>query len=442
MATVPDLDIDVIEGPGHAGDRAALDAWASAVREGINNPTLATPSTPGAVAKWPPNQTDLGILCIGDSHTEGAVVLASDSSSQKVDRLLASTNDKDWAGSSDSSYFRNANRICNPASSTDANAALAGTAAPSWSAWLPGILRRSYPLLFRRIRLANLGLGGASAFTWSGFQAYVFVNFTGVPSDGDTCTIGSVTYRFKSTPAQVNDIQIDTQGNTARNLGNAISGEGTGFYAGGTPNPDAFAPSTTTAANNNPLVYALLTGVAGNSITVSTTSSKIQFLNAGGGSATAHFVNGMDSPSTFYNDNLVTLVPAGFGSVDLICITLGTNDARRVGYRGRGFATEAARLVAQLRATFPSAKIVWWKPPITSVGAINTALSGTVIPAITALQAANPSFMATFDMYTPGAGSGDSAILNASDGLHLTNYGYSIAASGFAAAAAGLFGWV
>lgn len=58
MADVPDLDIDVIEGPGHAGNRAALDAWATAVREGINNPKVATASAPGAAPIWPPTVTD------------------------------------------------------------------------------------------------------------------------------------------------------------------------------------------------------------------------------------------------------------------------------------------------------------------------------------------------------------------------------------------------
>ena len=57
-------------------------------------------------------------------------------------------------------------------------------------------------------------------------------------SDGDTVTIGSVTYRFKTVMAQVNDIQIAGSGNSDTSLNNlidAINGTGTAgtnWYAG------------------------------------------------------------------------------------------------------------------------------------------------------------------------------------------------------------------
>jgi hypothetical protein len=64
------------------------------------------------------------------------------------------------------------------------------------------------------------------------------------PSDGDTVTIGSVTYRFKNTMAQAYDVQIGASLTaTLTNLKAAINNDGTpgtDYGSGTVKNPDAF----------------------------------------------------------------------------------------------------------------------------------------------------------------------------------------------------------
>jgi lysophospholipase L1-like esterase len=137
---------------------------------------------------------------------------------------------------------------------------------------------------------------------------------------------------------------------------------------------------------------------------------------------------------------LVGLVPAGFGTVDVVTVTLGTNDVGRIGYNVSDFAYEAAKLLALLHATYPSAKIVWWLPPVTGIAARNTLLTTVVIPALQALQVANQTLLYLVDVNSVSAGA-DLGVILGVDGVHLTNYGYSVAANAFAGGICKALGW-
>lgn len=93
---------------------------------------------------------------------------------------------------------------------------------------------------------------------------------TTAPSDGDTVTIGAITYTFKtalSEPAEAHEVLIDTTAAAALdNLKLAINGdtgEGTKYSTGTVAHPTVEA---TTNSNTTQVVQALLAGAAGNDI--------------------------------------------------------------------------------------------------------------------------------------------------------------------------------
>ena len=95
-------------------------------------------------------------------------------------------------------------------------------------------------------------------------------------ADGDTVTIGSTVYRFKTTIAQAYDVAIGSTGSVAAaftNLKAAVNGTGTvgtQYYTGTAPHPTAAAGTiaTTTLAFN-----ADIYGTSGNSIATTKSSS-------------------------------------------------------------------------------------------------------------------------------------------------------------------------
>lgn len=114
-------------------------------------------------------------------------------------------------------------------------------------------------------------------------------------ADGDTVTIGTTTYRFKSTMAQVNDIQIAGSGNSDTSLTNlidAINGTGTAgtnWYAGTVANTQVSAGSLSAHAFT---VTAIIGGLAGNSIGTTKSSSIVSWGGStlsGGSDAAANF---------------------------------------------------------------------------------------------------------------------------------------------------------
>ena len=119
--------------------------------------------------------------------------------------------------------------------------------------------------------------------------------FLANPASAETITIGAVTYKFMTTPAAANDIQLGTNYiATLRNLVAAVNGDttvaGTAYYLG-------TIPATEIAAGyGGKTLYltSLLPGLGGNALTFSTTSSVITPLTgfagaAHGGAAVAAF---------------------------------------------------------------------------------------------------------------------------------------------------------
>lgn len=99
-------------------------------------------------------------------------------------------------------------------------------------------------------------------------------------SDGDTITIDSTVYRFKNTMAQVNDVHIGASADaTAQSLIYAINGAGTpgtDYFTGTVANASVTAGTLSAHAFT---VTAKALGTAGNAIAISTTSSHLTLSN-------------------------------------------------------------------------------------------------------------------------------------------------------------------
>ena len=134
--------------------------------------------------------------------------------------------------------------------------------------------------------------------------------------------------------------------------------------------------------------------------------------------------------------NAKTRLPIGYGTPDVIVICLGSNDAARAGWRGRGTQAEYQKLLDTIATDYPLAKVIVWRPP---VYASQASMASTVLPAIDSVIAANPAVYSV-DIYGLGAGSGDTAIVS-NDGVHLSHYGYSLAAEIIAAKIADVLGF-
>lgn len=102
-------------------------------------------------------------------------------------------------------------------------------------------------------------------------------------TDGKVVVLGAITYRFKDTPAQANDIQNNVDPDVAlANLVAAINGtgtEGVEYFAGTEASPVASAAAVAAHAT---VVTALTAGFAGNSIVATTDEAHL----AWGGSGT------------------------------------------------------------------------------------------------------------------------------------------------------------
>ena len=123
--------------------------------------------------------------------------------------------------------------------------------------------------------LSSSGIGfGASASNTR--------NAIGNVADGDTVTVGSTVYRFKTTMAQANDIQIG--GNAAAtlvSLAKAINGTGTAgvdFFAGTGKSTEVSAVAT----GNTLTVTALTAGTGGNSLAATKSAANLGWTNTGG----------------------------------------------------------------------------------------------------------------------------------------------------------------
>lgn len=140
-------------------------------------------------------------------------------------------------------------------------------------------------------------------FAGTGTAATGTITFNGNPADADTVTINSVVYRFKTSPAQANDIQIGasaaaTQANLLYCLLGSISQSGTAFFAGST----ALASTIrVTSASNVLTLTAATKGTAGNAYTLAKSSTNLAVSGAGtltGGAAGDSFTVTVQTATT------------------------------------------------------------------------------------------------------------------------------------------------
>lgn len=120
--------------------------------------------------------------------------------------------------------------------------------------------------------------------TQTGTAAKGSLAFTANPADGDTVTIGSVVFRFKTDMAQPNDIKIGTAvANTIESLEKTINGEGvegTDYFAGTTsPLGDVIASTSGTTLS----LTATAEGADGNSIALASSDANITVTAFAGG---------------------------------------------------------------------------------------------------------------------------------------------------------------
>jgi len=388
---------------------------------------------------------------LGDSHTDGRInaATASDGSvGQPIAEIACSPLDKQWLQAGGTApYFKvdgAINSVTSPNASNDQSFSQVNNSFASWLYWVPISLRITYPAL-AAITVANLGVGGSCAYTWAGECAYGYVAGLGIPLDGDTVTIAGTTYTFRAVPSVANDVLIGASGAASiLNLENAVNAEGTGWGAGTVVNPNAWGMNPVSTVYGR--FSALLSGTAGNSLTIaSSNTSRVTAVTPALSPISSQNMTGGSATSAIYaNAKSFLAAGGGIGTPSIISITLGTNDANRVGYRARGTSTELARLLANIHADFPNSKVIIWRTPTQGTSALSqNTLTNVVIPAIDAAVAANASFVSSVDMYSLGAGATTQArILNTTDGIHLTPYGYQITNQLFVQKAASLLGLV
>ena len=114
------------------------------------------------------------------------------------------------------------------------------------------------------------------ANTIAGTAATGSLAFTANPTDDDTVTIGSVVYRFKTTPEQANDIKIGSAvTDTLASLEKTINGDGeagTDYFAG-TTTPLAIVTASISSQTLN--LTATEAGIAGNSIALASSDANV-----------------------------------------------------------------------------------------------------------------------------------------------------------------------
>lgn len=117
-----------------------------------------------------------------------------------------------------------------------------------------------------------------------------------IPADGDTCTIGATTYRFKNTMAQINDVQrgisVDDCIDNLVAAVNGAAGAGTLYYTGTTANSLATAAKT---SGTTMVVTNIVYGTVGDS--TPTTESFTDILNVFDAVTLGTTTAGVDCPA-------------------------------------------------------------------------------------------------------------------------------------------------
>lgn len=159
----------------------------------------------------------------------------------------------------------------------------------------------AYWRIAERVPNSNVKLGRLCGAAISGqgttpaVAATGTVTFTENPSDGDTLQIGSVTYKFMTTPAAANDVAIqETVYETAQNLADVINGDSGEAYAG-TTSPSLDVPAEVEAGVMT--LTARTAGTAGNSLALVQTGD---FANVSG----ATLSGGVNSSTSSVTDTV------------------------------------------------------------------------------------------------------------------------------------------
>lgn len=381
------------------------------------------------------HRRDLGIVLFGDSHfngTQQTAVAQVDTAGNIGTLAMMSPLDKLWTGTADASVFTadtQINSLTSPNTCNDGHSAL-GTKRAGPATDMLNILRRSYPQI-GQMRLANFAVGGSSIYTWTGEQAVMFTGAFGQATAGDTVTIAGQTYTFRAAPSVAYDVLIGASANESnRNLLHAINATvgQESLYGTGTvthPTVRVQSPSTTQYGR----VVSKLVGSAGNALAVAASNTaRITVTNVSltpVSSGTFHL--GSDTSALYANAK--SRIPVGFGSVDLVLISLGTNDGQRQPLYGYDVQATYQTFIDNIQADYPAAKIAIARPTPT------TGVATYVIGAIDALLAANTDLY-SMDMYSLGTGATGLTKILSSDGLHHTQYGYSLYSQLMAKAAA------
>jgi len=388
------------------------------------------------------NLPDLNIAVFGDSHFNGPTpsnTAIGDTTTAFGTDGAASPLDRMWSASGDAPLFLANSSLASVAGSTDSNLGFSANAGSDVIA-IPRLLRLSFPMRCGIIRVANFGVGGASSYSWAGELASLFTRAVANANDGDTMVIGGVTYTFRTTCSVANDVLIGGSANeTNGNLGKAVNASGgtpgTTYGTGTVVNPNVFCSSSASAQYVK--FCAKTTGTAGNSeVVTSSTTARIAVASTVNLSAQlSQTMTGGSATSALYANAKTTLAANGGMTPNVVIAALGTNDAARAGWNAGGFEDEMQKLIDNINADWPSAKIILWKP----VG--SGLVSSVIVPAVDALVTANSGLVSAVDMNTGGAGTGDVAIRR-SDGAHLTYYGGGgLKCQAFAKAIAAAQGW-
>lgn len=395
------------------------------------------------------NLPDLNIAVIGDSHAESqaqSALAIGDVTGVFGIEGLVSPLDRMWDGVSGDAATWIANSNVNVTTGTKDPNVTKGSNMGTPLTKLTRVLRQAFPTRCGIIRLANLALGGSSSYSWAGELAGGYVGAVSNANDGDTVTLGSVTYTFRASVSVANDVLIGGSANDSnRNLSYAVNKaggtEGTTYGTGTVANPDVFCPNP--ASTQYAQYFHKATGTAGNATVIaSSTTARISAVTASLVPTLSTTMTGGSATSAIWTNALARL-NAGAGMVpDVFLVSLGTNDADRIGWRGVGFEAEMQILLDNIRVAYPSVPIVLQRPPATRGGATPTnALTNIIVPAIDDLIADNTGVYLGADMWTLGLGTGNTSIIN-SNGTHMTSYGQDLWVQGAAKGIARSLGWM
>lgn len=362
--------------------------------------------------------SELVIVGFGDSHTNGVIPTVSATAGPIGVTALVSPLDFGWNGTVRTPLLANA--VIN-VSTGNADPMLGwNNTVGSYLAYLPLLIRSAYPGL-QRITVVNAGVGGVCAYNFSGEQSGAYVYAAANANADDTITVDGQVYTFKASASAAYEVTIGgTAALTATNLLRAINLESTGWGAGTVQHPTVFAPSQTGSTYN--LLRSRRTGTAGNTIQISS-SNNVRFttMNMAQVVTNPATMSGGSATAVAYNNMKTALTGIGIGSAGVGTVfvgTFGSNDNGRLGYRGQYFDEELQKIVGNISADYPTAKIT-----------LATVPNATICnPKAVTVAAANPTKLALADFAAIALGTGTDVRLMATDGLHYSHYGYTLLA--------------